>query len=574
MRIFLILFLSTFFLVQIAGQNAQFVKRASFQFQDQPLEYVLEQLSDEFNIQFAYSKEIVDVDQLVSLSINDEALSEVLDQLFAQTKIVYASIGGQIVLKTDEKKIPIPIGGGDENDRLSSGRTHPKEDKTYKIEGMKTDSPLQKRRELAKGEWITLEPKALDGGQMPSFEIDYSELSFGKVVELDAILDTLWSNIRMEWEEKINQAEQNITINLPNLDSTAVQIGLNPDVELTTKEIETKNVAFHLFWGKTPAIEGIAIGGLGSRVERDIEGLQLSSLRNVVEGNLYGSQISLLFNRVRGEVIGSQIGGLRNVAQRMVGVQAAGLSNKTKGSFGGVQIASLSNRANEAVGGSQFAGLYNRAKGKINTQVGLINHADSLRGVQIGLINFANDVKGAPIGLISFVKNGYNRMELSYSPQLGYQMGIKLGAKGFYNIFQGTIDRSNKIINNWGLGYGIGTYISNEKRWGLNFELLGIHVNESEEWTTDLNLLTKLRMTLDLRLGKRFSLFVGPDMNLMISRVFDADTMTYGSSIAPENLLYEYTNTVTNISPLPISVTTTTITDFKGWISLNAGIRF
>ncbi len=86
-------------------------------------------------------------------------------------------------------------------------------------------------------------------------------------------------------------------------------------------------------------------------------------------------------------------------------------------------------------------------------------------------------------------------------------------------------------------------------------------VNENELWTQELNMLNQLRLTYDFPLGRRSSIFIGPTLNLMLSRVYDGDTQKIGSSI----VLYNLTQALIDGDDA---------TKISTWIGINAGFRF
>lgn len=63
------------------------------------IEHVLDTLTKTYGISFSYSKDVVPLQQRVNIQANGEALSEVLQQVFAGTDIEFTLIGEQIVLK-------------------------------------------------------------------------------------------------------------------------------------------------------------------------------------------------------------------------------------------------------------------------------------------------------------------------------------------------------------------------------------------------------------------------------------------------------------------------------------------
>ena len=117
---------------------------------------------------------------------------------------------------------------------------------------------------------------------------------------------------------------------------------------------------------------------------------------------------------------------------------------------------------------------------------------------------------------------------------------------------QGGIKEEKELT--WGLGYGIGSAITLGTHVLLNIEALTIHVNEREGWTKELNQLNQLKILIDLRIGRRTSIFAGPSGNLMVSKLYDIESEFFGSKIMPYGL-YDETINGTNV---------------KMWIGFNA----
>jgi hypothetical protein len=294
-------------------------------------------------------------------------------------------------------------------------------------------------------------------------------------------------------------------------------------------------------------------------------------LVNTVGEDIGSSRLDSINSKYRP---GVQIAGLVNTGKNTNAVQIAGLVNVSRGRFSGVQIAGIGNNVSNDANGVQVAGIYNVNKGDGQSQIASItnaaadingsqislffNKAKKVNGVQFGLINVCDTTSGGSYGLINIVKRGYNRIELAGSLTLGAQGALKLGSYKFYNIFQGSKKFSSPT---WSLGYGIGTAVLTSKRTLLNFELIASHVNEDHGWTTQLNLLSQFRTTVEVRLSKRFSFFAGPNFNVMFSDLYDPDTGRYGSSIVPYTMYVNEKNG-------------TNKTDITMWIAFNTGMRF
>jgi hypothetical protein len=305
------------------------------------------------------------------------------------------------------------------------------------------------------------------------------------------------------------------------------------------------NVSFNILAGVNKSVEGAEFGGLVNVLTDSMHGIQMSGLVNSVGRSFEGFQAAGLVNHSRGTSAGFQAAGLFNMAGQGHLVQAAGLINVANGNVDG-----------------QAAGLVNVAKDVYGAQVsGLVNVAQHVRGAQIGLFNFADSVGGVPIGLISIVrKRGYHSLEFAVEDAIDYNLNVRLGVRAFYNILHVGVDQRG---DNWSLGYGIGTSINLPGRNYLQFELMSRQVNEGEPWTSELNLLSQLKMTYDFALGRNLRFAIGPSFNVATSRRYDEGTGTFGTQI-PRYVMFEHTHD--NGFHLPLNV--------KYWVGLHAGLRF
>lgn len=538
-----------------AGLAQPMSKEVSFVYHNQRLEDVLEDLSARYDVRFAYSKEMIPVDQEISVRVKEKPLYAALDDLFAYTPVVYAPMAGQVMLRTDRNKRVI---------RLS--KLEPAERKVEQMSPIHPPTPSeallltqlrQEREKYAHMAPIQNEnsPKKIAGGKreetkledyrLPTFEYEGAQGSDRRLAQI-SVFSSVGTNLQK------------------------------------SKEL-TNHVSVNLLWGKNGGVEGLEVGGLMNKVTQDVKGLQIAGMANKVDGNTIGTQAAGMFNIGKGQVKGMQAAGIFNVSGETDAVQSAGLFNVSR-DFSGVQMAGLFNIAKGASNGVQLATFFNYSREQTGTQMStlfniggdvrwgqastLLNVGKNVSGFQFGLINVADTVSGSSIGLLNIVKKGYNRVEFSGGEALHANVGLKLGSHHFYNVFHVGAHWDDQTLTNgasqqdvsisWGLGYGFGSALRLGNRALLNVEAVAIHINEGERWTDQLNLLNQLRFLLDVRVARRTSIFAGPIGNLMVSKLYDADADRFGSTIMPYTL-YDETNNGTNV---------------KMWIGFNAGIRF
>ncbi len=538
----------------LSAQSLQ--QKVTLRYSDEKLGTVLQAISDTYQVQFTYSSHYIPVQQAVSIHVVNQPLSAALDALFAPTGVVYANIGGQIALKMGNQTKP--------QEQLTQINTLPKAIKQTSPVHPPSRHELWLREQMQRDREATLarierpQMRELSGGPQRLTQIDRYELA----------------PIATDEAEESRMAQVSI---LPFVGTNAWR-----SAELTNK------VSLNVLWGVNGGVEGIEVGGLFNHITNNVHGVQVAGFGNTVGGNTIGTQVSGLFNINRGAVQGVQAAGLFNITGETDAVQAAGAFNITKADFAGVQAAGLFNVSRGKADGVQISSLFNVAQGKTRSQLSglfnvahdveinqisaLFNAGKNVKGLQIGLINIADSTSGVPIGLLNFIKKGYNRVEFAAGDALFANVGLKLGARSFYNIFHfgarwddvqtspdGIDPVTHERLLTWGLGYGVGTTVGFSPRTLLNVELVSIHVNEQEEWTRALNLLNQLRLTVDVRTGRHTSLFGGPTANVMVSRLQRADSNVVGSAIAPYTWFDEVGSTGANV---------------QMWLGFNAGIRF
>lgn len=511
-------------LLVVAMQGQTLQKRVTLQYSGKKLETVLDEISNNYNVNFSYSSHFIPVNKKISVNVKDEPLSVALDDISEQTGLVYAQIGSQIVLK---------MSNNFKQEGMTKINTLPKK--------IKQTSPIYPL--TAQEQYIADLMKKERGQTISTIE----KTKIEQLDDNDPIYEANISDYKFDPLEIKRE---------PESDRRLAQVSILPFIgtnALMSDQL-TNNFSLNLLWGTNGGVDGLEVGGLVNTVKKDVKGVQVAGLGNNVGGDVVGSQIAGLFNTSKGHVQGVQAAGLFNISGKAEAVQTAGIFNVSKGDFVGVQTAGLFNISTGKADGVQGAALFNIANGKTKTQLSslfniakdvevaqvstFINVGRNVKGLQLALINVADSTSGVPISLLTIIRRGYNRVEFAGSESLYGNFAIKLGARSFYNIFQfgGRWDDkaaipdpitgepvSQKADPTWALGYGIGTTIGFGKRTLMNFEIVSLHVNERERWTRALNQLNQVRLTFDIRTGKHTSLFAGPVGNVMVSRLQNGD---------------------------------------------------
>ncbi|MTI32558.1 hypothetical protein [Xanthovirga aplysinae] len=322
-------------------------------------------------------------------------------------------------------------------------------------------------------------------------------------------------------------------------------------------------------------VNGIQFAGFSNYAQKDVEKAQVSAFSNVSSGDVGGAQVSGFSNVSRGEIGGVQLSFGSNVASGDVGgAQIAGINNIASGNVKGLQLSLLSNFSSGNVGGSQVAGFFNfgnkieqaQISGLINVSggeyagaqiSGFLNIGRKIKGAQIGAFNFADSVGGPMVGLFSYSNNGYHLLEFSSSPLFLSNLTFKTGgSRGFYNIIT-LANHSEKQVERWAIGYGLGLRQQLNRTLSLNQDLIAYQILEEEEWFPDMNTMYRFNLSLGIRINRTFTLAIGPNLNLQISRWRDPETGESLSQLAPYTLReFTYRDT-----------------DFRLWLGGQAALR-
>jgi hypothetical protein len=132
------------------------------------------------------------------------------------------------------------------------------------------------------------------------------------------------------------------------------------------------------------------------------------------------------------------------------------------------------------------------------------------------LLNVADESR--PLGLFNVIGNGYRRLGVYASDSAAVNVGLKLGGRTIYSLINVGYEQTNGN-NKWLAGLGVGGHVPIDERLFVDIELLASHVNEGELWTDKLNTLSSLRVIGGYELGGALSVFAGPTLNVLATRV-------------------------------------------------------
>ena len=303
------------------------------------------------------------------------------------------------------------------------------------------------------------------------------------------------------------------------------------------------------------SVTGVQLAGFHNHVLGNVDGVQASGFSNFVKGNVTGAQLSSTYNHVNGSLTGIQASNFSNfIKGKLIGVQLSNIHNVCWDSVYGMQAATIVNFAHKQVSGAQLSVIGNFANRELNgVQISTIfNYAKKLRGVQIGLINVSDTSAGYSIGLINIVFKGIHKLVFSTNEVLRYNAAFKTGNKKLYSILLAGYSERKDTASTYSFGYGFGHEFTVAKWFSINPEFTSQFLHTGN-WD-NTNIMNKLHLQFNLKLGKYISLFAGPSFTMYYS---EQEKGTEG--VRP---------------PIPDSYHTFNLwdNDVKGWIGWNAGI--
>lgn len=287
------------------------------------------------------------------------------------------------------------------------------------------------------------------------------------------------------------------------------------------------------------SVNGFQAGGIGNFVKRDMLGVQAAGIYNHVSGNARGAQVAGIGNFTRKNFIGWQLSGYYNVVVgSLQGWQLSGAVNLSRGHSTGMQLAGLLNVNLRDMNGGQVGGLLNvnlrdlkgaQIASLMNVNLRetrglqlstLLNYTKKLKGVQIGLINIADTSDGYSIGLINIILKGYHKLSLYTTEVIPFNAAFKTGNTKLYSILLAGISAGYRNENRarlYSVGYGLGKEfaLGKKKKWSLNPEITSQHLYLGS-WDY-VNVLNRIGLQANFKLGKLFSIFAGPAYNIYYS---------------------------------------------------------
>ncbi|MGN6292834.1 MAG: STN and carboxypeptidase regulatory-like domain-containing protein [Chitinophagaceae bacterium] len=606
-----LLLIVLFSAVDATAQNL-LSRNISLEANRQRLDRVLEILSNKGNFYFSYSSSIVKKDSIISINTNNKTLKEVLEQIFS-SGYEFIESGNYIIIRKAPIRLTMVTNRAVEEERVYSvsgfvydeqtghaireasvyekrllAATLTNQEGFFKLKlksGRKSTVELTLSKEFYADTSVIIEPRhsqQLTITMMPleneaertiispeDYEVAETTVPPLEVKEKDTIVAAPVAAItdsaqveRTKMGRFLLSAKQKIqSINLKKFFTTrpfqaSLVPGLGSHGKMSGQVVN--NFSLNVLGGYTAGTNGIEIGGWFNIDKKDVKYAQFAGWFNVVGGQMKGIQVAGINNTVldtvkamqaagvgnfvKGRFNGFQVGGVYNhVADSVKGVQAAGVANFARKKLSGVQIAGVANISNKETRGAQIAGV--------------LNYSKRLKGLQIGLINIADTSDGYSIGLINVILKGYHKLSFSTHELMDVNVAFKTGNSKLYSILEAAM-QSNPNEKIYSFGYGLGREMPLNKKRSFTFnpELHSQYLYlGSWDYT---NILNRLHLNLNIKLGKFISFFAGPTVSVYMS---DQKTGFKG---------YHFPGPPGGYKHFTISDKVT------GWFGWNAGINF
>ena len=604
-KIVIIVFLIAGISVSGIAQNI-LSKNISLEVSRQRLDNVLEILSNKGDFYFSYNSRIIKKDSLVTLTVRNKTLSEVLNVLFDNT-YEFRESGNYVIIRKapirmtmvtnkavvedklysvsgyvfdEQSGVAINEASVYERKQLVSALTNGDGFFKLKLKSSKSSAvTLFISKEFYEDTSIVIEPRHNQELTITMLPVERAEervtitpqdylLPDSARINLDTVsMATSPSNAASNVERTgmgrflLSTKQKVQSLNLKNyFETRPFQVSLVPGLGSHGKMSGqvVNNFSLNVFGGYTAGTNGVELGGLFNIDKKEVKYFQAAGLFNVVGGQVKGVQWAGLNNTVLDSTEGFQAAGINNLVKgKFAGVQVGGIYNHVTDSVEGVQVAGIGNFARKKLSGVQIGGIINFSNRETNgVQIaGVINYSKKLRGLQIGLINIADTSEGISIGLINVVIKGYHKLSIYSNEVMNANAAFKTGNSKLYTILHGGINTSNTDrVYGFGFGFGSELNLNKKKTLSLNPEATSQYLYLGS-WDY-ANILNRLHLNLNVKLGKYVSLFAGPSFSVFVSDQ-DAKIPGYGFTIPPSG--YHVTSFGNNVT---------------GWFGWNAGINF
>jgi hypothetical protein len=482
----------------------------------QRLDTVLRLMEQRGKFSFSYNSNLINKDSLVTIKASNETVKDALDQLL-NNRFEYRESQNFVILRYAPNRLSLQM------DKVMN------EDRNYHLSGFVVKEQTgQKLSNASVYERQTLESTVTDQNGYFDLDIKKDNHAISLTASKENYKDTtvnLLSEVIVNGNNNANPSfsylpgdmskfENSGLVKLFTSSKQKIQ-GLNLGGLITRQPFQASLVpglgshgslsgqvvnkaSLNLLGGYNAGSDGVELAGLFNLDKGNVSFFQFAGVFNLVGGSVDGLQIAGAFNNVQGNMKGVQLAIGLNHTNGLNGVQTA-LLNVSEGNSRGIQLG-LSNIVTKKFSGIQLGGLF--------------NYAQNLKGVQIGLINASDTSSGASIGLFNFVQNGYQRVVVNTNETINTNLLYKNGTPLLYNIIlTGANVSSKKKLFAAGLGFGNELSIFNRLAINTEATCRYLYLGDADH----VNLLNRLDVGLNIRIGKSFSIMAGPSLNYYYS---------------------------------------------------------
>ncbi len=588
---FLLFFFLCIYGINMAYGQGMLDRRVTVQAQRKPVAEVLKMAEKQAGFYFSYSSDMVKSDSLVSVSVRNKPVEDLLEAMFGKRyqyiessdhliiqpalSYQYWYVSGMVVDKATGE--PVSYATVYERQQLISTMTDEKGHFRLQLRERKPNATISISK-VSYADTIIL----LSSDQPQELKVSIEQVHY----TLDSVVI---SGVEKTWLAGLMLSSKQ-TMNSLNLDGffskQPFQFSLTPGLGSHGRmgaQVINK-FSLNILGGYTAGVSGFELGTLFNIVKHDMKYVEIAGLFNIVGGKASGIQVAGLYNSVLDSASGIQVAGLGNIVARdMKGIQVAGLYNHalhTKGiqiagigsinvkggkgvaiggifnstqNMDGAQLAGIANVNVKKTRGLQVAGIVNVSAKEINgVQLsGFVNVASRLKGVQIGLVNVADTSEGYSIGFFNFILRGYHKLSISTSELQHLTFAYKSGNSRLYSIliFGTQLDDKEQAYS---IGYGLGSDMRlGRKGFFINPEVTHQYIYAGND--EQQNLLSRLQLNMKFRISKACYIYAGPAFSILYAKQKET----------PEGYKSDFINGYPSISFGK---------EVKGWFGWNIGL--
>jgi hypothetical protein len=480
-----------------------------------PLDTVLKLMEQRGKFSFSYNSNLIHKDSLVTLQASNETVKDALDQLLGY-RFEYRESQNFVILRYAPNRLSLQmdkmtnearnyhISGFVLNEQTGQKLTDASVYERHSLESAVTDAngyfdmsvkneghplTLTVSKENYKDTTLTLLDEVTINGNDNRNNPSFSYLPDDRRFQNSGLVKLFTSS-----KQKIQSLNLGGLITQQPFQASLVP-GLGSHGSLSGQVVNTASL--NVLGGYNAGSNGVELAGLFNLDKGDVSFFQFAGLFNLVGGSLNGLQIAGAFNQVQGSAKGVELAIGLNHTYGLNGVQTAILNVSEKDSRGS-QIG-IGNIVTDKFKGIQF---------------GFFNYARNLRGMQIGLINASDTSSGVSIGLINFVQSGYQIAMVNTNETININVIYKTGTPMLYNILlTGTNAWDKKKLFAGGLG--LGNELKIFDRLSVNTEVTSRYLYLGD--AARANILNRLDVGMNIRVGKSFRIIAGPALNYYYS---------------------------------------------------------